>query len=480
VIEPPPALGAAVAETHSGVVFFYGDRAYKAKKPVDLGFLDFRSRDARHRACLREVELNRRFSPDVYLGVADVIGPEGAVIDHLVVMRRMPTSRRLSAVLGDWADADLEREVRRLGERVAAIHADSPSTDVAAASAGREAMLARWERLAGSVASLQPSHADTAEHILRLASRYLDGRAALFEERIAAGCARDGHGDLLADDVFLLDDGPRILDCLDFDDSLRAGDVLADVAFLAMDLERLGRPDLARTFLDAYRTAATAEWPPSLEHHHVAERALVRADVSFIRAGQAGGDHAEVARSLLELCTAHLERARVRAVIVCGPPGTGKSTVAAALADPLDAVVLRTDVVRDEIALGEARYDDAAIDRVYDELLERAAHQLARGRSVVLDATWTTERQRAAGRGIANRLATDLTVLECEAPATVAEDRVRARLAGGQDPSEVTVEVTRERRRAWRPWPGARRLRTDRSLAETVSEALSGIESSPS
>src|SRR5205823_6674852 len=109
----------------------------------------------------------------------------------------------------------------------------------------------------------------------RLAARYLAGRAALFDERIAAGKAVDGHGDLLADDVFCLGDGPRLLDCLEFDDALRYGDGLADAAFLAMDLARLDRPDLARAFLAAYATAADDDWPSSLADHHVAYRAQV-------------------------------------------------------------------------------------------------------------------------------------------------------------------------------------------------------------
>ena len=141
-----------------------------------------------------------------------------------------------------------------------------------------------------------------------------------------AGRARDGHGDLLADDIFLLDDGPRVLDCLEFDDALRLDDVLADVAFLAMDLERLGRPDLAERFLAAYRAASGDTWPSSLAHHHIAYRAQVRAKVSAIRAEQGVPDSADKAQALLRLALAHLEAGRVRLVLVGGLPGTGKST----------------------------------------------------------------------------------------------------------------------------------------------------------
>ena len=110
-----------VAETHSAYVFFVGDRAYKLKKAVDLGFLDFTTREAREAVCHREVELNRRLAPDVYLGVADVHGPDGTLCDHLIVMRRMPVDRRLSALLA--ADVPVDDHLRHLAHLLAAFHA---------------------------------------------------------------------------------------------------------------------------------------------------------------------------------------------------------------------------------------------------------------------------------------------------------------------------------------------------------------------
>src|SRR5690606_13545776 len=177
--------------------------------------------------------------------------------------------------------------------------------------------------------------------------------------RVAAGRACDGHGDLLADDVFCLDDGPQVLDCLEFDDALRYEDVLADVAFMAMDLERLGRADLAEHFLDAYRRAAGEDWPASLAHHHIAYRAQVRAKVTAIRAQQGDAGSVDAARALLKLCFDHLEAGRVRLILVGGAPGTGKSTLAAGLAASLGATVLRSDVIRKERA-GLAPSESAA------------------------------------------------------------------------------------------------------------------------
>lgn len=418
-------MPAAVAETHSGVVFFLGDRAYKAKKAVDLGFLDFRTVEARRIACEREVALNRRLAPDVYLGVAEVIGPAGDVCEHLVVMRRLPDERRLSTLAG--SDGELDDEVRDLAALVASFHQGMAATALAARSASRDTVSARWDQLIEATRRhAPPSWDDVVDEIEQAAHRYLQGRSALFAERIGAGKARDGHGDLLADDIFMLDDGPRILDCLDFDENLRCGDVLADVAFLAMDLERLGRPELSRRLLEVYRARTADDWPESLAHHYIGQRALVRASVGLLRAEQ-GDERAEpIARRHLDLALAHLAAGTVRLVVTSGLPGTGKSTIAAAVAEHLGTAHLRTDDLRREVARapGEDRYSSTAVDRVYGELLSEASDLLARGCSVVVDATWRSPAHRTAAEGLARALSAELHVLECRAASAVADARI--------------------------------------------------------
>ena len=199
----------AVHETHVGVVFLIGDRAYKLKKPVDMGFLDFRTESARAEVCRREVELNQRLAPDVYLGVADVAGPDGRPCDHLVVMRRMPDGRRLSTLLRDRVP--IEDELRHIAHVIAAFHSRCESTGQIAAEGSRDALQARW---AASFDQAHPFHGNVldgaqATEIERLTLRFLAGRKPLFDSRIRDGYIVDGHGDLLADDIFCLPDGPR-------------------------------------------------------------------------------------------------------------------------------------------------------------------------------------------------------------------------------------------------------------------------------
>ncbi len=290
----------------------------------------------------------------------------------------------------------------------------------------------------------------------------------------------------MADDIFCLDDGPRVLDCIEFDDDLRLGDALADVAFLAMDLEDLGRPDLAELFLAAYREHAADVWPATLAHHDVAYRAQVRAKVTAIRAQQGDGEAADHARRLLGLALAHLEAGRVRLILIGGLPATGKSTLAEGVAASFPAVVLRSDVIRKELAglpstahapaaFGAGIYDEAMTARTYDSMLQRARTALAHGESVILDASWTDPRWRRAARQLADRTYADLVQLCCVAPAAVTHERLHRR-AGTDDPSDATPAVATAMRDALAEWPEATTIDTSLTLADSVAAALMRVE----
>ena len=327
--------GAELHETHSGIVILIGSLAYKVKKPVDLGFLDFRTAEARALACARELQLNRRLAPDVYLEIATFSRPDGTPTEPVLVMRRMPDDRRLSTLICNGTDVD--DDLRLLARRMAVFHAGAACGPAIAAAAGPVGLRRRWvdnlhetQPFAGTV--LDPA---VLARIGRAAQRFVDGRTHLLGDRVADGYAVDGHGDLIADDVFCLDDGPRVLDCLDFDDALRWVDPLDDMAFLAMDIERLGRADLAERLLAWYAEFSGTPIPDSLRHHYIAYRAFVRAKVACIRAVQGDEGSARDAVTFADLALWHLEAGEVRLILVGGAPGTGKTTVATAVADRL-------------------------------------------------------------------------------------------------------------------------------------------------
>jgi aminoglycoside phosphotransferase family enzyme/predicted kinase len=473
---------AQINETHSAVVVFFGDHAYKVKKPVSLGFLDFSTREAREAICHKEVELNRRLAPDVYEGVADVLGPDGQVCEHLVVMRRMPQDRRLTVLVR--AGAPVEAQLRQVARMVAGLHSRGCRGLEIDRQGGWEALRSRWTAGFNQVAKMPGVlDAEATAEVERLALRFLDGRRPLFDARVEQGRIVDGHGDLLADDIFCLDDGPRILDCLEFDDDLRFVDGLDDAAFLSMDLERLGAPRLAQLFLHDYAEFSGDPAPPSLWHHYVAYRAFVRAKVACVRHRQGDPHAAGEARDLTALTLRHLQASATCLIITGGTPATGKTTLAGALADHLGYTLLSSDHVRKELAglvpwrhapapYGEGIYTEDWTERTYGELLSRAERLLGLGEPVILDASWTSAAHRAAAERIARQTSSDLVALRCTALPQVTADRLATRTGTASDADPAIAQAMALRTA---PWPEATEIDTSVSFEQALDRALGTI-----
>jgi uncharacterized protein len=474
---------AAVAETNTAIVFIVGDRAYKLKKPVDLGFLDFRRRTDREAVCHREVELNRRLAPDVYLGVADVRGPGGEICDHLVVMRRMPAPRRLSTLIrSGTAVAEPLRDIARV---LAAFHVTARRGPEISAQGTRDALLGRWD---ATFTQLRPFHGDVldagaAAEVEDRTHEFLAGREQLFAQRVANGNIVDGHADLITDDIFCLDDGPRVLDCLEFDDRLRAVDVLDDAAFLAMDVEHLGATRLARAFFDWYAEYSGDPAPATLRHHYIAYRAFVRAKVGCLRHAQGDQSAAADVAAYTDLTLQHLRTGAVRLVIVGGTPATGKTTLAGKIADHLGAVLLSSDRIRKELAgldpghsataaYRQGLYAPPWTERTYAALLRRAHELLERGESVVLDASWTQARHRGAARVLAAATHSGQLELRCEASAVTIATRLARRDPGASDADPaIATKLAAEAD----PWPEATVIVTDHHPDTSGRQTLTAL-----
>lgn len=468
-------------ETHISTVFFAGDRAYKLLKPIRTGFLDHRSVERRVASVEREYTLNRRFAPDVYLGLADVY-EHGELADRLLVMKRLPHDRRLSALT---EDPDFLDHLRDVAHAVAAFHASLPPTTDRGLMTTAAGLAALWcssfEDIESTMGTLIDPY-DFAE-VRDLALDYLHHSEPLFNRRREIGMVRDGHGDLIAEDIFILEDGPRILDCIAFDDGYRISDILADIAFLVMDVERLAGAHAAHRLMSWYGEFSNEHHPASLAHHYVAYRAHVRAKVALMRHQQGDEQAAGIARRHHDQCLDHLRRARRRLVLLGGGPGTGKTTTAETLADRLNWSVIDTDTLRKDLR-GVAHddhdvlahpdlYSPAATQATYRNLLAHAETLLIAGESVVIDATWSDAEQRQSARALADRHGAALTEFECRVDPVLARRRIADRTATALDASDATPELVDLMSRD--PWPQAHRLDTSGSPSEVVDVALTTL-----
>ncbi|MBW3591228.1 MAG: AAA family ATPase, partial [Actinobacteria bacterium] len=311
--------------------------------------------------------------------------------------------------------------------------------------------------------------------------------AGTFRKWVAEGRIRDVHGDLLADDIYCYSDGPRILDCIEFNDELRYIDVVDDAAFLAMDLERLAGTGAAERFLADYSEATSGDaYPSSLMDHYIAYRALVRAKVASIRHCQGEEAAGDQARQLMGLCEVHLNAAQVPLVVVGGLPGTGKSTLAAGLAAEFGWPVTRSDVVRKELigsssgesGFKEGIYTEEATDRVYEEMMSRARELLQMGEPAILDASFSSASYRTAAAELANECCSPLIQLRCVTSPEVAAGRIQNRRAEGKDASEATEEVAKAMAATADEWPEAAEVDTTGSVEESMQAVVEVVDQS--
>lgn len=470
-------LDAQVHETHTGVVVLMGGLAYKAKKPIVTDFLDFSTPEQREQACRREVALNSRLAPDSYLGVAHLVAPDGETAEPVVVMRRYGDAIRLSTMVR--AGQPVADRLDAIARILADFHRGAERGPAIDEQGSARAVAGRWTDNLDELQRFSGVAADSVDEIRWLVEQYFAGRGELFADRIAERHIVDGHADLLTDDIFCPPHGLAILDCLEFDDKLRYVDAIDDAAVLAMDLEFLGHTDLAELFLDHYTKYADDPAPRSLVEFYIAYRAVMRAKVEYLRAEQGQANARDAARRHLDQAVRRLRSGTVRLVIMGGGPGTGKSTMARALAPHLHAEVVSTDDVRRELVAGHVISGEAGtldtglyapqnVAAVYDEVLRRARHQLAHGVSVILDGTWRDPDQRERARRLAAEIATPMVEFTCSVPLDRAAERIQTRTATTSDatPQIAAALAENDGHRT-----GGHVLDTGRPVAESVAEA---------
>jgi uncharacterized protein len=490
-----------VHETHISWVFLVGDRAYKLKKPVVLPFLDYGTPERRRTMCNEEVRLNRRLASDLYLGVRSVAAAgEGMrlaaqddpqALDYLVEMRRYDERSTLAARLDHATERQLRNETESFAQLLVRFHARARA--VGEALGGQLAVRQRVERnlqelrpLAGS-----PADANRLAVLERFTHAFLTARADTFDARARNGLVVEGHGDLRAEHV-LFDGTISVVDCIEFDTRLRELDVADELAFLVMDLTWRGADQVADTFVRSYRNAGGDPGEDDLIAFYACFRALVRAKVALLRAGQsprpsAAGRDESAARDLVTLAERYAWAARLPPVVViCGLPAVGKSTLASDLSAISGLRRISSDLVRKQAA-GIARserappsaYSAEANRRTYTELGRLAAREATAHRGVIVDATFRHRADRAAFLA-AFAGAAPLHFIECQVPLEMAAKRARRREAEVRTSDASEALVLRERH-SWEPLDEIEReahttLRSNRPLKDQLAALQDALD----
>lgn len=437
-------------QSHVSYLLFTPEFVYKVKKPVNFGFLDFTTLDKRRFYCEEEVRLNRRLAPRAYLGVVGItekdgkfmMGGEGEPIEYAVKMRRLSGQRCLEHMLiAGSADEEL---ISRVSHVLAAFHKNAAtggrisgfgSLDVIRKNTGEN--FSQTEPFIGKALS-----AGLFLKIKEYTTAFISSNSELFERRVAEGFIRDCHGDIHSAHVFAEENGIEIIDCIEFNERFRFSDVVADEAFLSMDLDCHNRADLSEVLDLAYFAESGDREGARLLDFYKCYRAYVRGKVEGFKAFEEEVDEKERSDALLSaLYHFHLSglyasgRMKPMILIVCGLPGTGKSTLAGAIAGRTGFVHLLSDALRKELAglkpdearpesYGEGIYSEHFTERTYAELAKRAEELLRKGRSVIADATFSKRRHIKKVMDAADRAGAMVKIVECSA----SNSTVRARL----------------------------------------------------
>jgi aminoglycoside phosphotransferase family enzyme len=435
-------------ETHVSWLILLGEYAYKIKKPLDLGFLDFTTLEKRQYFCYQEVRLNRRTAPEIYLGVIPISGDDtsprpgddSAPFEYAVRMKRFDDSQLLNNIAAkDGLD---EQIIRRLAESISAFHLSIRRREVPPAFATpvrvrepsdqnfeqtRPLLMDRDERRL--IAELE-SWADT-QHTLRQWD---------FQFRHDHGFVRECHGDLHLANIFFDQNRCTLFDCIEFNESFRWTDVACDIAFTIMDLESSGHPVFAHLLLNEYLQHTGDYGCLSVLDYYLVYRAMVRAKVAAIRADQDPGHAArlhEECRQYLSLARSYTESNPVSLTLMSGLSGSGKTTVARQLASRGGAIHIRSDVERKRIfglsPMESSRgsdidiYSEAADALTFGELESLARMLISRGFSVIADATFIKRDLRERFEAVASEMGVPWKIVSCGAPEWVVRERLANR-----------------------------------------------------
>lgn len=455
----------AVHETHASWVFVVGAIAYKVKKPLALGFLDYSTLARRRSACLAEVAVNSELAPGIYVGVRAIVRTEAGfalvpleeardAVEYAVEMRSFDEADTLAGLIA--ATAFTSEDLDAVASRLAEFHRAAPIV----AGGGAVQELEVWRANLRELLQASPAADSSVQCAESFAEMFVRVHEREIDQRRDAGLVRDVHGDLRCEHV-LARPTVRIVDRIEFDPSLRHTDIACDLAFLAMDLEALGQRRAAEQLVASYRGSGMDAGSDALLSFHGAHRALVRAKVALIGAAEHTVErraalHSQAA-SMLLLAERLCWRARgPAAIVVCGPSASGKSTLAAELARRSGLEVLSSDAVRKSVAglqltdrAAPEHYSHRFTHHVYELLAGEARKQLAGGSGVIVDATCRSRVERSTLLGRLARTGVPRLVVRCDVPLEVALLRAAARTHDPLRVSDADPQIVAEQYRSF-------------------------------
>jgi aminoglycoside phosphotransferase family enzyme/predicted kinase len=461
---PHPVEQFQVIETHISWVVLTGPFAYKIKKPVNFGFLDFTELSAREHFCQEELRLNQRLTQGLYLEVVPIsgsadapqLGGNGPAIEYALKMRQFPQSQLLSDVQarGELSTAHIDA----LAKQIADFHGSTPAVAASHALCTPEAIVAPMRQNFEQIRPLLSDAADLQQ--LEALEAWIEATymrlKPLLEKRAANGSIRECHGDIHLGNATLLDDQVVLFDCIEFNEPFRLIDIALDAAFLAMDLEDRGLKAHAWRFVNAWLEHTGDYQALELLNLYKAHRALVRAKVAlFSLAHQTDAVQKAVTlrqyRNYANLAESYSAIPSSFLAITHGVSAVGKSHVAMRLVEALGAIRLRSDVERKRL-FGEQKdanlgklsagiYTQDASVATYQRLHQLAEAALRAGFPVVIDATYLKRTQREAASQVAETCGAPFLILECSAPDEVIASWLEQRNAAGSDPSDATMDV---------------------------------------
>lgn len=460
-----PAGPVRLIETHISWVLLTGEIAYKLKKPLDLGFLDFSSLAKRLDACREEVRLNRRLAPDIYLGVVPITGTPhaprvnggGEAFEYAVKMRQFPVDATLDRL--DAAGTLDAAQIEAIAATVARFHENDCARAPADIAWGSPDTL--WQPVAQNFVQIAPRlDADADRERLAVLERWSTAEharlAPLMAARKRAGWVRECHGDLHLGNLAWVDGRPLVFDCIEFNPALRWIDVQSEIAFCYMDLLQRGHSQWAWLFLNVWLEYTGDFAGLALLRYYAVYRALVRAKVAVLRAGQLDGaarrDAFDEVRTLLDLALSLTQAAPACLDITHGLSGSGKTTVTHRLMQTPGAIRVRSDVERKRLAgldalaksgsgVGAGLYAGDATRRTYTHLAACAGALLDAGWPVIVDATFLARWQRELLDETARSHGVPFRILDFPADLATLRARIVERARAGGDASEANLEV---------------------------------------